>query len=176
MMTRPRLLHAGLRHAALSVLLVAAALSPAGAMEATGTVLLTVTEEGAEPDAPAAATFDMEMLKAMPQSVIVTSTIWTDGVQEFRGVSLKDFLDAVDAGGDAVRLSAINDYSVEVPVSDAVEGGPIIAYEMNGAPMAVRDKGPLWLVYPYDSDESYRSEVIYARSIWQLDRIAVMDR
>ncbi|RYH00603.1 oxidoreductase, partial [Salipiger sp. IMCC34102] len=39
--------------------------------------------------------------------------------------------------------------------------------------MQVRDKGPLWIVYPYDDTPEYRSEVIYSRSIWQLDRIEV---
>jgi hypothetical protein len=32
----------------------------------------------------------------------------------------------------------------------------------------VRDKGPLWVVYPYDSKPDYQSELIYVRSIWQL--------
>ncbi|MDP5360810.1 MAG: oxidoreductase, partial [Paracoccaceae bacterium] len=35
-------------------------------------------------------------------------------------------------------------------------------------------KGPLWVVYPYDMSADYRSEVIYYRSIWQLDRIEVV--
>ena len=78
------------------------------------------------------------------------------------------------------RLAALadfygcHDYAVEIPVSDSVEDGPILAYELNGAPMSVRDKGPLWLVYPYDQNPEYRSEVIYSRSIWQLDRIEVL--
>lgn len=137
-------------------------------------VVLTVTGEIGQQEGEGQATFDMQMLRAMPQSEIVTSTIWTDGTQVFRGVSLQDFLSEIDARGETVRISAINDYTVDVPVSDATEGAPIIAYELNGAPMAVRDKGPLWLIYPYDADESYRSEVIYARSIWQIDRIEVI--
>ena len=61
-----------------------------------------------------------------------------------------------------------------MPLTDAVEGGPIVAYRMDGETMSVRDKGPLWIVYPYDSDADYRTEVIYSRSIWQLDRIEVI--
>ena len=60
-------------------------------------------------------------------------------------------------------------------VEDAVEGGPIIAYRLNGDRMSVRDKGPLWVVYPYDSDQVYQTEVIYSRSIWQLYRIDVIE-
>jgi hypothetical protein len=54
-----------------------------------------------------------------------------------------------------------------------VTGGPIVAFARNGAPMPLRDKGPLWIVYPYDSNPDYQSELIYSRSIWQLDRIEV---
>ena len=49
----------------------------------------------------------------------------------------------------------------------------MIAYERNGAVMSVRDKGPLWIVYPYDSNPDYQTEEIYARSIWQLEKITV---
>lgn len=72
-----------------------------------------------------------------------------------------------------IDATAINDYSVEIPISDAVEGGPILAYKSDGAYMSRRDKGPIWLIYPYDQNADYRSETIYSRSIWQLDRLNV---
>lgn len=56
--------------------------------------------------------------------------------------------------------------------ADAQGHGLILAYLLDGQPMSVRDKGPLWLVYPYDASPAFRSEVIYSRSIWQLDRIS----
>ncbi|WP_235823648.1 molybdopterin-dependent oxidoreductase [Actibacterium lipolyticum] len=117
--------------------------------------------------------FDLADLEAMAQTTISTSTIWTEGVQEFQGVLLKTFLDSLEVTEGTLKVTAINDYAVEVPVSDAVENGPIIAYMHNGNYMPVRDKGPLWLVYPYDADPGYRAEMIYARSIWQLDRIEI---
>ena len=52
---------------------------------------------------------------------------------------------------------------------------PIIAYEMNGKPMSRREKGPLWIVYPYDSAAKYRTELAHARSVWQLDRLDVLE-
>ena len=39
--------------------------------------------------------------------------------------------------------------------------------------MAVRDKGPLFIVYPYDSDEVLRSERYYNRSAWQLKSLEI---
>lgn len=121
------------------------------------------------------ATFDMDMLRALPVQSFTTTTIWTAGAQEFTGVALSDLLKAVGAKGQTLRSVAINDYAVEIPASDAQDGGPIVAYALNGEPMSVRDKGPLWVVYPYDSASRYRTEVVYSRSIWQLTRIEITD-
>lgn len=68
---------------------------------------------------------------------------------------------------------AVNDYAVEIPVESWPGTGPIVAYLNNGAPMSLRDKGPLWIVYPFDNTPDYQTEVVYSRSIWQLDRISV---
>jgi hypothetical protein len=139
----------------------------------SGEALLTVTGGIAATNADGAAVFDRAMLEAMEPVEFTTTTMWTDGPQVFTGVLLLDLLTMLGVTGGTVRATAINDYAVDIPVSDAVEGGPIVAYLLNGEPMSVRDKGPLWIVYPYDAKRDYRSEVIYSRSIWQLDRMEV---
>jgi hypothetical protein len=121
------------------------------------------------------AEFDMDMVKALPVSTFKTSTTWTKGVKSFTGVSLKALLAAVGATGKNLHSIAINDYAVEIPATDAVDDGPILAYSMDDQPMSVRDKGPLWMVYPYDAKLSYRTEEIYSRSIWQLSKIDVQN-
>lgn len=117
---------------------------------------------------------DLDMLMALPPTTFETSTIWTDGVHEFTGVSLADFAASIGVEAGQFLATAINDYTVEIPFSDAVADGPIIAYLMDGKAMSVRDKGPLWVIYPYDSNSLYRSEVVYSRSIWQLDRVKIV--
>lgn len=130
-------------------------------------VLLTVTgADGAE-----IKTYDLAALEALGATTFDTTTIWTEGKQSFTGVSLETLFKDIGATEGEVNAIAINNYSVPIPVTDAVEGGPILAYLANGAPMSLRDKGPLWVVYPYDSIADYQSETIYSRSIWQLDRL-----
>ena len=114
-----------------------------------------------------------EDLRAMGHDLILTSTPWTKGVQSFEGVSLHTLLDNLKVSSGKMYMYAVNDYRIEVPITDAQPGGPIIAYENNGLPMPLRDKGPLWLVYPYDAAADFRSETIYSRSIWQLNRIEI---
>lgn len=139
----------------------------------TGEVVLTVAGNIGVTNQDGTAVFDVEMLKALGEVSFETTTPWTDGVQRFTGVSLHNLLQVLDVTEGSLKATAINDYAIDIPVSDSVEGGPILAYLQNGEPMSVRDKGPLWLVYPYDLNEAYQAEVIYSRSIWQLVRLDV---
>ncbi|MGY3438075.1 MULTISPECIES: molybdopterin-dependent oxidoreductase [unclassified Marinovum] len=158
--------------------LAAIAMSASGAwaemMDAPkGDIILTVSGNIHAHNNEDTAAFDLDMLKALPTTEFTTSTIWTDGPQTFTGVELKTFLETLDAHGDIIEATAINDYAVEIPMTDAVEGGAMLAYLSDGEEMSRRDKGPIWLVYPFDSNDDYRSETIYSRSIWQLDRLSV---
>lgn len=117
--------------------------------------------------------YDLEDLQALPQTSFTTSTIWTEGEQEFAGVSLSALLADAGITEGRVMATAINDYAVEIPMDEIDDIAPIVAYHINGEPMSVRDKGPLWIVYPYDESSEYQTETNYSRSIWQLDRIVL---
>ena len=136
--------------------------------------LLTISGDVTLTDGDDILVLDRGALVELPATTFETSTIWTDGVHSFTGVSLADLAAELGVEDGQFLATAINDYTVEIPFSDAVEGGPIIAYLMDGEEMSVRDKGPLWVIYPYDSDADFRSEVIYSRSIWQLDRLEIV--
>ncbi|WP_299546304.1 oxidoreductase [uncultured Tateyamaria sp.] len=150
--------------------LVALSVTPSLAQD----IVLTISGAVDTPDSGTDWTFNMDSLQSMTTTTFETTTIWTEGVQTFQGVSLKVLLDRVGAQGDTLRAVALNDYAVTIPKSDAVIDGPIVAYMRNGADMSVRDKGPLWIVYPYDANETYKSEEYYSRSIWQLAKLEVV--
>lgn len=136
-------------------------------------VILTISGPSPSDGSEINVSYDLEALQALPKTSFTTSTMWTEGPQAFDGVLLKDILDANGITEGTISATAINDYAIDIPVSDAVVGGPILAYALNGAPMSVRDKGPLWLVYPYDQNADYQTEVVFSRSIWQLNRITI---
>ena len=139
----------------------------------TGDVLLRISGAIAQENVDGTLSLDLEQLKAMETREFTTSTIWMEDEVTFTGVSLRALLDQAGAEGTAINASALNDYKVEIPVSEITDEAPIVAYLMNGEEMSPRGKGPLWVVYPYDADPAYRSEVVFSRSIWQLDRIEV---
>lgn len=113
-------------------------------------------------------------LSALPQVSFETRTPWTEGISRFSGPSLVAVLTKFNAGPGALRLTAVNNYIVDMPRDLVLAEAPIIATELNGKPFTRRDKGPLWIVFPYDSKAEYRNEIIYAVSIWQLIQITVL--
>lgn len=146
---------------------VAASVLGSAVLASDEKVLLTVSGLGDPIE------FTQSRLAEIGTDTFNTSTIWTEGVHEFTGVPLTAFLASLDVTTGAMFASAVNDYTIEFPVEDALQDGPMIAYLLDGAPMSVRDKGPLWIVYPYDSNPDFQTEDAYARSIWQLDRIEI---
>lgn len=152
----------------INIGIVAACLAGRARADSDDQVILTISGLGDEIE------YTLADLMAMESASFETSTIWSEGVLSFTGLPLHVLLEELGITDGRLLARAINDYAVEVPVSDGVEGGPILAYLMNGEEMSIRNKGPLWLVYPFDLNANYRSEVIYSRSIWQLDRIEVL--
>lgn len=118
-------------------------------------------------------TVDLSDSAALPRSGFRTSTIWTGGAERYAGVRLHDLLDWLGVDDGRLTLWAANGYMAEIPVSEVRPGGALLAFERDGARMSLRDKGPVWLLYPFDSAPRFRTEMHYARSVWHLDRIEI---
>ncbi|MDQ0509608.1 molybdopterin-dependent oxidoreductase [Ancylobacter amanitiformis] len=140
----------------------------------TGPVLLTVTGKIARTNQNDAALFDEAMLLALPRHRIETTTPWTDGRKVFEGVRLEDVLDQVGAGAAVtLKARALNDYSIDIPASDAREFDMLLALRMDGKPLSRRDKGPIWIVYPRDSVPRIQDERYDSRWVWQLNGLDI---
>lgn len=157
------------------MLLAAAAMAHADdlAMPA-GPVLLTLSGKLERTNREGAAVFDAAMLAALPRHRVETSTPWTDGKKMFEGVLLADLLDLVGAqDAQTLRATALNEYEIAIPASDAAEFGVLLAMSMDGKPLSRRDKGPIWIVYPRDGISRIQDERYDARWVWQLSKIEV---
>ena len=118
--------------------------------------------------------FDQTMLDEMPHAEFATSTMWTETIDVFSGPTLKGLIDFVGSGSGDVIASGLNDYSVTIPRSLIEDAAPIVANRINGKRFSIREKGPLWIVFPYDKGEHYRTELIYAVSVWQLGKLSIV--
>lgn len=138
-----------------------------------GPVVLTITGMIAVTNRDGAADFDRAMLADVGDRTIRTGTIWTEGQDAFAGPLLVRLLDRVGGHGTRLEATALNKYVSPIPVTEIGEDGPIVARLMNGEEIPVRQKGPLWIVYPFDTHPEFRNDSTYARSVWQLRSIHV---
>ncbi|WP_206453548.1 oxidoreductase [Aurantimonas marina] len=144
-----------------------------GLQSPAGKPILTVSGKIEVTNAGDSAEFDREMLEALGTVTFETMTPWYDNPVKFEGVRLDKLMTLLGARGTRVKAVALNDYSTEIPIEDFARHGTIIALKRDSEYMPVRDKGPLFIVYPYDSDVALQSQTFYGRSAWQLSKLIV---
>lgn len=165
-----------IRHHLVNALLGASAFCtlPALALEpVTGKVVLTVSGKIGAKNTEQAAQFDMAMLEALPQKTFTSRTPWDRQPIKFSGPLLRDVLAAAKATGSLLKAVATNDYSTTIPISDTKDFDMVLATRMNGQPIPPRTKGPLFIVYPYDSQPALQAPIYKDRSAWQLKQLMV---
>lgn len=119
------------------------------------------------------AVFDRAMLEAVGTISYETSTPWYPERVKFEGVPLAKLMQYLGAKGDHIVVTALNDYSSDIPFTDIMKYNVILATKQNGQYMSVRDKGPVFIVYPFDSDPELKHQTYYGRSVWQVSKITV---
>lgn len=154
---------------ALAVFATSVALTGSRAQDASSPVL---TIEG-KIAANGSIDLTMNEIEEIGVAEITTTTPWHDGAVTFSGVPMADLLNKVGATGTKISVIALNNYHTEIPVSDFEKYGVILATKKDGKYMPVSDKGPLFIIYPFDSDKELKSEIYYSRAAWQVRTITV---
>ena len=113
------------------------------------------------------------MLEALGVTTLRTSTACTAGVSEFEGVLARDLLEAVGAQGSAVIATALNDYITSIPLEELYRYPVLLAFKMDGEYLKIRDKGPLWIIYPRDQFPELKSSMFDKKWVWQLSQLEV---
>lgn len=142
---------------------------------AKGPALLTITGNISQFNQGKNLLLDRETLLSFPQKTIKTATLWTDGESTFTGPLMKDVLNAAGNSAASISAIAINEYSIEIPVADINNYSVIFALKKDGKTLSVRDKGPIWVIYPWSDHDELKQDKYYSRSIWQLKKIHLHD-
>jgi hypothetical protein len=140
----------------------------------TGPVLLTVSGRIEHANRGGATAFDMAMLARLPQAAITTHTPWFSQARKFSGPLLREVIAAAGGQGRQLRALALNDYRVDIPVDDAQRYDVVLATALDDKPMSVREKGPLFIIYPFDDHAELRNALYYSRCAWQLKAIEIV--
>lgn len=116
-----------------------------------------------------------EDILAMSDQQVVTQTPWTDGTLTFRGAPLEAVLALAGIDDGWVNARGLNNYSINVPVDQALAAKAFLAVHMNGELMRIKDKGPFWIVFPWDEHPELLTREIRTWSVWQLQALSVLD-
>ncbi|MEM9196773.1 MAG: hypothetical protein AAGD12_02875 [Pseudomonadota bacterium] len=111
-------------------------------------------------------------LMELPQATVRTSNEFVDGTKEFVGPLARDVVAIIGhRASTKAKMTAINDYSVTIDLSEFNRYDVILAMSMDGALLSPRDKGPIWLIYPMGDHPELQDPIYNNRLIWQLVRI-----
>jgi hypothetical protein len=139
----------------------------------TGPVILTVDGAISHTNAPGRAEFDHPMLEELGLVRLRTWTPWTEGEPEFEGVPVQRLMEAVGATGSEVRAIALNDFESTIPLADFERYPVLLAMSVDGLQLRVRDKGPIWIVYPWSDHPELDDLPTRRKSVWQLRSLRV---
>ncbi|WP_421091228.1 oxidoreductase [Pseudochrobactrum sp. MP213Fo] len=138
-----------------------------------GKVILTISGNITNTNNGKTAEFDRAMLESLGVQSMQTSSPWYDHRTQFEGINFNKLMQFVGASGTKVTATALNDYVTTIPLEDFQKFDVLLAMKRDGQYMSVRDKGPLFIIYPFDSDPQLQSQTYYTRSAWQVARLNV---
>ena len=115
--------------------------------------------------------FSLEQLNQNADEEVVTATPWTDGQTTFKGISAQKLLALTGGSQSNLKVIALNNYWAVIPYSDIEKYNPVFAIERNGQEMSVRDKGPIWVIYPLSKFNEVSNELLHSRMVWQVNRV-----
>ena len=139
----------------------------------TDHIILTVSGQIQEANNEGRAEFDRAMLEQIGLEEFNTWTPWTEGEQQFVGVPFARLLDTVGADGSSIRAVAANDYSVDIPLTSLRDSGAFLAMSVDGKRLRLRDKGPLWIVFPWSQRPELDRAEVHSYAVWQLQSLHV---
>jgi hypothetical protein len=137
-----------------------------------GKPILTISGKIGQPNDGAVARFDRPLLESLGTGSFVTATPWYDHPVHFEGVPMDCVMRAVAAAGKVLRVVALDDYATELPIDDFAKYGTLLALKIGGQYLSVSDKGPSFIIYPFDAFAELRNAKYFGRAVWQ---VATMD-
>jgi hypothetical protein len=137
-----------------------------------GPALYEVTGQIAESQAPRA--IGAEDLAKIGMTEIDTSIfVMGEETHKVRGVLMRDLVKYVGGKGQSVKITALDGYALDIPMSDFEAYDAVVATEIDGKPLSVRDKGPAWLIYPATDHPELKDTVYESRMVWQIKTIEI---
>ena len=134
--------------AALATVSAAQDLDLTSAPAFTGKPAFTIRGEGIDDRFADGLALDIATLERLRVVEAVIEDPWEKRSITYRGVLMSDLVRAVAPdGATAMRLTALDDYEVTLPMEDLLAGDALLATSADGERLAVEDGGPTRVVF-----------------------------
>jgi hypothetical protein len=142
--------------------------------EPSGEVILTVTGNIGTTNADDSILMDQAMIEAAGQIEYTVTDPFENKDTLYRGPLVSDLLKLWQVPEDAtiLEVSALDDYTADVPIEDLKKYPVIFALQQDGLYMPVSTRGPAMLVYPYNNFD-FKQEIYNDYWVWQINSINV---
>lgn len=153
-----------------------AALKPGDAIPTpTGEVILTVTGNISAKNNGDMLELDMATLEKFGLVKYDIDDPWMKTTVNYSGILLSDFLKMVGASPSAenIHIIALDDYQVDITVTEVQKWPVLLATQSNGAYMSVAENGPARIIFPFGRFSDIDVVLYQDLSIWNIKNIEV---
>jgi hypothetical protein len=153
-----------------------ASLTPGDTIPApTGDVLLTVDGNISQKNVGSELQFDLATLESLGLVKYDVDDPFAKKNITYTGVLISKILEIAGASEDAetLILTALDDYSVDMKVTDAAKYPFIVAIQADGEYMPIDQNGPLISVIPFNDFQELDHLTYDAMWVWSLYKITV---
>ena len=123
-----------------------------------GEVILEVSGAIQHTNVDGQAHFDRAMIEALPSGSIVTSNHILDKAVTYTGPKLEDLLLRLGANSQTIRVTALDEFTALISREDIVKYGVLLATHENSRQLTIDDRGPFFVVFPFDEYEELKND------------------
>ena len=136
-----------------------------------GDQILSITGLISNPNDEDGASLDLDTLENMPRVQLKVFEPFEKKDIVFEGVLMSELMEIVGADSSAkkVHFTALDDYKIQLPMSEFEKSDVLLATKADGAYMSVVDGGPTRIVFPSDSELGRNTDMW----IWNVDEMVV---
>lgn len=139
-----------------------------------GDIILTVTGNIGTTNVDESVQFDMATLESLGEVEYEVTDPFSQEDVVYRGVLMSDFLAVLQVPEDATALglTALDDYSIDIPLEELTERPVILALRADGEYITIENRGPSRVIFPYGYFD-YDPDIVNSYWIWQIVDVEV---
>ena len=116
---------------------------------------------------------DVGSLEAIGMHSFGTSVTWGRHRHVFSGLPLGVLLSYVGASGKSVRVTGLDDSRAFITMEDITATAPLLATRIDGYPIPRNERGPILLVYQFESFDAPHRDLLASQCVWHVCDIMV---